>query len=346
MKKIILIISILASSLSSCSLPSDEKSQDIANIQKEEKEAIQNIKNISKTEIENAKKEINSAVTDVISMADTTLTEKLQAIKDAINQEAETTKKDLGNRIQRIENRITKSYIVGIAGTIVGFIGLIIAILAYRKEPRTDIIKVLIAKEVTQNPNILSCIRNAIGTTNNRQQQSSVSSTTTQQLVKREIDYYIYSKKFTDYLENIIKEQSHKSTNDSIENPSANSLKPMAQSSSQSSQGLTKNSYELYAKESNSMQLSSIQSSYQKGKSIYKLILTDPNSNTAQVSLCVEQEDAKERILAYDNQYLEPICRVSRLSSQPTNVEVKCVGTAERIGEEWKVNKQIIVEIK
>lgn len=339
MKKIVLIISIFTASFSGCSMPLDD--------QKAEQEAVQRIKNAAEIEIENAKGKLNLVIADIISKADTNLTQKYQTVENAMDQKAEAIEHDLGGRIQGIENRITKSYIVGGIGTIIGLIGLIIAILAYKKETNIDIIKCLIAKEVTQNTNILSCIRNVIGTTNNRQQQSPISSTITQQQVKREIECYLYSKKFKDYLERLLREQDSNSVQPCVleEDLSANMPKPIVQSISQPL-NVVKTSYELYAKESNSMQLSSIQNSYQKGKSIYKLILTDLNSNTAQISLCVEQEDAKERILAYDNQYLEPICLVSRLSSQPTNVEVKSVGTAEKIGEEWKVNKQIIVEIK
>lgn len=338
MKKIILIISILAVSFSSCSLLSDEGSKDITAIQNAENEAVQRIQKASVTEIESAKREISLAATDVISKADTTLTKKFQVVE----QKAEAIEKDLGNRIQGIEDRITRSYIVGLVGTFIGIVGLIIAILAYKKN-RTDQVKDLINKEVFNNPKLTDKIQSTVNKASNSRKQtgSTYSSTTQQQVIQKTIKNYIDSREFKDQLEIILKAQTRKpdqpsvSTETSSVNPPRTVMQPAV-----------KSSYELYAKESNSMQLSSIQSSYQKGKSIYKLILADPNSNTAQVSLCIEQEDAKERILAYDNQYLDPICLVSRLSSQPTNVEVKSAGTAERIGEEWKVTKQVIVEIK
>lgn len=338
MKKIILIISILAVSFSSCSLLSDEGSKDITAIQNAENEAVQRIQKASVTEIESAKREISLAATDVISKADTTLTKKFQVVE----QKAEAIEKDLGNRIQGIEDRITRSYIVGLVGTFIGIVGLIIAILAYKKN-RTDQVKDLINKEVFNNPELTDKIQSIVNKASNSRKQtgSTYSSTTQQQVIQKTIKNYIDSREFKDQLEVILKAQTRKpdqpsvSTETSSVNPPRTVMQPTV-----------KSSYELYAKESNSMQLPSIQSSYQKGKSIYKLILADPNSNTAQVSLCIEQEDAKERILAYDNQYLAPICLVSRLSSQPTNVEVKSAGTAERIGEEWKVTKQVIVEIK
>ncbi len=343
MKRIALIISIIAVSFSSCSLLTDEESKDIAAIQKAETEAVQRIKNASVTEVENAKREINLAVTDVISKADTTLTQKFQVVERAMTQKAEETKKDLGNRIQGIEDRITKSCIIGLVGAFLGLVGLIVAILAYRKKPRTNIrrVKELIHEEIFDNPNFPNTIRSIInGASNSRLQTGSGYSSITQQQIIREVEAYIHSRKFKEQLESILQTQTGKPILPNI------STESTIKTSRMGAQPSTSPLYELYAKESDSMQLSSIQNSYQKGKSIYKLILAEPNSNTAQVSLCIEQEDAKERILAYDNQYLEPICIVSRLSSQPATVEVKSMGMAERIGEEWKVSKQVIVEIK
>lgn len=343
MKKIALYISIsiLTVLFSHCS--SNEESKNNAAIQMAETEAVQRIKKTSATEVENAKKEINSAVADVISKADTTLNKKLQTIESTMIQKAEETKKDLGSQIQGIKNKIIKSYIIGLVGVFIGLVGIIIAILAYKKNPHTNIkrVKDLIHEEL-RKPNFLNeILYNSTGTPNSYLQTGPGYSSMTQQQIIREMKTYISSKSFEDQLENILQTLSKKSVshNASTETTSVNPSNVVVQPE-------TKKTYELYAKESDSMQLTSIQNSYQKGKSIYKLILSDPNSNTAQVSLCIEQEDAKERILAYDNQYIEPICQVSRLSTQPTTVKVKRNGTAERIGEEWKVSKQVIVEIK
>ena len=73
---------------------------------------------------------------------------------------------------------------------------------------------------------------------------------------------------------------------------------------------------------------------------------TTAKAYTAEVSICIEQEEVKQRILKFDSQYLEPICSVTRSSNDPTQVLIKTTGTAERIGEEWKVIKPITVEIK
>jgi hypothetical protein len=74
--------------------------------------------------------------------------------------------------------------------------------------------------------------------------------------------------------------------------------------------------------------------------------MPDPNASTAEISVCIEQEEVKQRILKFDSQYLEPICSVTRSSNEPSQVVIKTTGLAERVGEEWKVIKPIIVEIQ
>jgi hypothetical protein len=74
--------------------------------------------------------------------------------------------------------------------------------------------------------------------------------------------------------------------------------------------------------------------------------MPEPNASTAEVSICIDQEEVKQRVLKFDSQYLEPICTVTRSSNEPTQVVINATGLAERIGEEWKVVRPVIVEIK
>lgn len=334
MKRIILIILISTVSFCSCSSLSNEESKDIFAIQKVKIEAIQQIKDSLRIEIEKAKKKIDLAAYEVINKADTTLNKKIQDIKHAITEE---TERELVSQRQRMKEQIKESYIIGFIAIFIGLVSLIFAVLTYRRKSQTNIkqVKDLIHKEFFNNPNIHHIVNN---TSNNRQQ---IGTEYTQQQIIQTIETYISSKQFEKQLEIILKTQVGKLTQlaSSTNTASADLSKVLEQP-------MTKSTCELYAKESDTMQLSSIQNSYQKGKSIYKLILAEPDDNIAQISLCIEYEDAKERILAYDSQYLKPICQVSRLSSQPTSIDVKSVGTAEKKGEEWIVTKQVIVEIK
>ncbi|KAA2750825.1 hypothetical protein F2R72_15250, partial [Alistipes onderdonkii] len=91
MKKIAIFISILAVSISSCTLPSNKGGKSTADIQRNER----------KIETESTS--------------------------------AEEIEKDLEKQIQDINNRITKVRSVGLTGSLIGILGVIIALLAYRK---------------------------------------------------------------------------------------------------------------------------------------------------------------------------------------------------------------------
>ena len=105
-------------------------------------------------------------------------------------------------------------------------------------------------------------------------------------------------------------------------------------------------SFQLFASNSSTMQLSDIQTTFQRGMSVYKLNLTDSDSTTAEVTLCVEQADVKQRILVNDSQFLLPICDVKKLTTTPTTVTVKEKGMAVKSADGWNVIRKVFVEIK
>ena len=326
MKKIIILLSVIA--LASCSLLPDNGGKDIEAINKAEQTAKANINRYTNQEIDRAKREIDNQVESVVSKADSTLTRQFTAVAQSLNTE-------LNGKISGIEDNITKAKAISFIGIAIGILGILLAILAYRKRPRTNVTKVkdLIAEEVNTNDFIRDEIRRvAGGQSSSYRPQSSAPS---QAAIDRAIEAYITSKRFADIL------QQHLAS-------TAVPTQTVAETTKVGPAVVTtaKSMYQIYAKESNSMVLSSIQDTYQKGKSIYKLTMTEPNASTAEISVCIEQEEVKQRVLKFDSQYLEPICSVTRSSNEPNQVVIKTTGMAERVGEEWKVIKPITVEIK
>lgn len=329
MKKFIILLSIIA--LVSCDLLSDKDIKAITNAEGQAKESI---KAYTNNEIERAKKEIGKIITSEISKADTTLTKRFQQIESSLNTKAEDTKKELSSKISGIENRITNAFVFSLSGIIIGFIGIILAVAAYKKRPRTDVNKVIeiIDDRIKNNVGIQKYIRLYANSASGNHSQTIYQ----QQIdVGREIDSYIKSERFRDIIMQSVNANVALVPNskDNIRNDGSNAI-------------IAKPVYQIFAKESNTMILSNIQETYQKGKSIFKLILLDSNAATAEISVCVEQEEVKQRILKFDSQYLEPICTVTRSSNEPTEVIIKSTGIAERVGDEWKVTKPIIIEIK
>lgn len=325
MKKIIILLSVIT--LASCSLLPNNGENDNEAIKKAQQTAQENISQYTDQEIARAKKEIDNAVASVISKADSTLTKRFTAVEKSLNAKAEETKKELSGKISGIEDNITKAKAISFIGIAIGILGIVLAFFAYRKRPRTNVnrVKDIITEEI--NTNIRNEIRRIAGG------QSSSVSAQIQAIIDRAIEAYLASKKFKDILQQYIALATAptQSVAENIKMEPATTAKPV---------------YQIYAKESNSMILSSIQDTYQKGKSIYRLTMSEANAYTAEVSICIEQEEVKQRILKFDSQYLEPICSVTRSSNDPTQVLIKTTGTAERIGEEWKVIKPITVEIK
>ena len=331
MKKIIILLSVIT--LASCSLLPNNGENDNEAIKKDQQTAQENISQYTDQEIDRAKKEIDNAVASVINRADSTLTNQFTAVEKSFNAKAEETKKELSGKISGIEDNITKAKAISFIGIAIGILGIVLAFFAYRKRPRTNVnrVKDIITEEINTNDYIRNEIRRIAGgqSSSYRPQTSAPSQAT----IDRAIEAYLASKKFKDILQQYIALATAptQSVAENIKMEPATTAKPV---------------YQIYAKESNSMILSSIQDTYQKGKSIYRLSMSEANAYTAEVSICIEQEEVKQRILKFDSQYLEPICSVTRSSNDPTQVLIKTTGTAERIGEEWKVIKPITVEIK
>lgn len=100
---------------------------------------------------------------------------------------------------------------------------------------------------------------------------------------------------------------------------------------------------ELFAKDSSSDVLSGVQSTFQQGKSIYKLILASKDERYADLTLYLDQ-NVQRRILNASDDFLTPVCKVERKSSDPQSVTVSSMGKAERIsGDTWKVVNPISV---
>lgn len=268
----------------------------------------------------------------MISKADSTLTKQFTAVEKSLNAKAEETKKELSGKISGIEDN-TKAKAISFIGIAIGILGMVLAFFAYRKRPRTNVnrVKDIITEEINTNDYIRNEIRRIAGGQSSSYRPQA--SAPPQEAINQAIEAYLASKKFKDILQQYVASATAptQSVAEYIKMEPVTTAKP---------------AYQIYAKESNSMILSSIQDTYQKGKSIYRLTMSEANASTAEVSVCIEQEEVKQRILKFDSQYLEPICSVTRSSNEPTQVLIKTTGTAERIGEEWKVIRPIIVEIK
>ena len=332
MKQIIILLSLAV--WAGCSFLPNKDGNDIEAITAATQEAKNDISAFTDQEIKRAKTELRNTVSSAVNKADTTLTKKFQQIESSLNIKAEETKKELNSKISGIEDSIAKAKTISFVGIAIGLIGIIIATVTCRKRPRTNLntMKNIILEEISSNDLIRAEIRSIINGQSSSRSQIMFQS---KDSVEHIIETYLMSKKFKAIIQQYINANTYVPPDIKNEAETDNGAK-----------AVPKTAYQIFAKESNTMTLSNIQDTYQKGKSIFRLTLYEPNAATAEVSICVEQEEVKQRILKFDSQYLEPICNVTRSSNEPTEVLIKSTGIAERNGDDWKVTKPITVELK
>ena len=339
MKKIsLLAIIVIACFLSGCdsiSLKNNDKEQ----IEAAKEAAIAEIDKAAQAAIVDAEHKISSSATSKLGEASKDIENAIQTaqatIRDNVSKEAteqinarlSDTKKQIDNSMEVARIALILSLIAIGLGTVA-----VVLLLNIRKNCREFNIRRIMYNSIYDDEQINGRIKHLIDSQSSAAQSKPGIS---KREVERMMDEFLCSKKFKDILNQYVTispaqrtEPSHTNKVDNIERT------------------VTKATYQIFAKESTSMVLSNIQDSYQKGKSIYKLTMSEPNATTAEVSICIEQEEVKQRILKFDSQYLEPICSVTRSSNEPTQVVINATGLAERIGEEWKVVRPVIVEIK
>ena len=339
MKKISLIVVIIfASLLSGCDTISF-KNNDKKQIEEAKVAAIEEINKAKQAAILEAEQKISSSATSKLGEASKDIETAIQTaqatIRDNVSKEATAQiNARLSDTKKQIDNSMDVARLALILSLVAIGLGVIATVLLLntRQNARKSNILRIIYDSLYDDEQINGRIRHLIDSQSPAAQSRSGIS---KKEVERILEEFLCSKKFKDVLNQHVAtipvqrtETSHVSKVDNEERT------------------IAKASYQIFAKESTTMILSNIQDTYQKGKSIYKLTMSEPNASTAEVSICIEQEEVKQRILKFDSQYLEPICSVTRSSNEPSQVVIKTTGMAERVGEEWKVIKPITVEIK
>lgn len=301
------------------------------------KEGIKKAKNDAVEAVNKAKdKAINDARNEIAKVATSQLMEANDSIKKAI-ENAKTTIKaetsaEIESKLKAINNRIKGAALLGLMGTVFGVVGLIVACLAYKRAKISRrFVNEILSDAIYNNDEVKNRIEMLVKTSANDKQTNRP---LTQKNVEDILRLYLYSSnEFKNFIYNCVKGQ--------LSQQPSNTGQVRNESSTSST-----NPYELFARDSMSNTLSNVQASFQQGKSVYKLILANADSTNAEVTLCIEREDVKQRILGNDSQFIEAICEVKKSTSSPTEIYVREKGLAEKIGDDWRVTKKILVEFK
>lgn len=170
--------------------------------------------------------------------------------------------------------------------------------------------------------------------------------TTKPQDIEHIVHNFCYDDNFKEYIQEIAKE-AYLANKPNATISSQEELKQAAEHLPLQTERPTDKRCIFYARESRTKELEISSKDYQRGKSLYKLILDNPDSPVATLDLCLNEEGAVEQIIKRDIQYLGVICSVNQKTYTPTTVKVIEKGIAEkRDNNIWEVTKQIKVEFE
>jgi hypothetical protein len=257
-----------------------------------------------------------------------------------LNNEYQDTNNKKESKEQTLENKIRISSWLGVTGMTFGFVGMLCTLYVTRRYASKKYVRNKVKSIMNEDAEFENRIKMIIN--------HAKKTPTSYSIPKREIEKIIeecirHNKSVREFLSIYIDKEVHSKKNNSVimrETIKVNDKEDKNDSI------VSTNIFELYAQNSSSMQLSEIQNEFQRGISVYKLILNDEKSDKADVTLCIEKEDVRQRIFVNDTQFLMPICDVNKNAAEPTEIIVIEKGKAEKNVEGWKVTKNVIVEIK
>lgn len=304
-------------------------------------------------EIGRANDSINNIAKLVISKADSDLKDKLIHIENIINQKVEGTKIELDKQIKEhnttisnLEEKISHLEYIAYGGGTIASIAFILSLIAFirtlklskyaSKNYVDDMSNQLKDQWQLSKTELLAECQKMYhySPKNYPNYQGSSSDISIDELKKSNQFRSLIKSLFEDFMPNtkVIGDMSslNKGKQPSLDNKVLDN----------------NNNYQFFAQRSKTIILSEITELFDKGYSIYQLSMNNINSDTADITICLNQEGVKQRVLKNGVEFLEPICKVTNLSSDPKEVTITSIGKAQRVGDDWHVIKPIEVEFQ
>lgn len=343
MKRYILPLLLISISLSSCNLFGKDEG-----FEKAKGDAITAINNAGDEAVKSAESKINEAVLKTMQDANQDLAAAIDSAKADIKNSVDiSVEKKLKGLNEEIADAQRLSGIVGILAIVAIIICVVLffTMRSFNKNLRDTVVEIVTGSEGIDastriNKHLEDKIKNSISKQTFRSEEFD-----------RAVLCILFSGKSKDYILNLIKTSStsQKEKTSLSNNNYGNSMGGSNQqlNSTVKEEPKTEKApepkIELFARDSDSEILSGVQSSFQQGKSIYKLILSNKDDSTAEITL-VDQEDARRRILRSGDDILSHVCKVERKSSEPQVVTVISSGKAEKKSQDvWVVVSPITV---
>lgn len=277
-----------------------------------------------------------------VSQTDSTMQNAKKDFKQYVETEIGRATKQLEEQTKQLEGKAQGGLIIAIVAFLCSIVVVIIVIYLLVEKKRVQKAETNpYALGCDQKQWIKECVKDCIGTPLSTDKVNVLRA----QDVEHIVHNYCYDDNFKAYVKTVVAEVLQEKdfrmlTNDQEPNRSGSSEQPERMTN----KGV---GCILFARDSRTKMLEATGKDYQKGKSLYKLILESPESSTAVVDLCIGEEGAEERILGRDSAYLGEACELSRKTNSPKKVKVREKGLAEkRDNNTWEVIKQIKVEFE
>lgn len=325
MLKKLLIISITAICCVSCNKMADRMTEEQQKaIITAQESAIKSIDEAKNSAINTATKDINTKIAEALQSATDDISKAMAAAKEEIGDQVT---KEVNQNIEDLKAENKTILIFGFIGMAVGAIAIIIALISRIKLKRCfeEI------DDIKKNSKLFEQRLGHLKEEIKYSKPQTISSKITSSIdIQKEVDLYFKSQSFKTKLLEVV--QSIKSEPSIIEDS-----KPTESTNSVQ--------IEMYARDSRTDELTDITPNYIAGKTLYRLSLSMPDANEANIDLCLDKEDAKRRIIEMGVAMLEPICAVTRNTTTPTDIKT-IKGKAVKVGVgKWQVTDKIDVEL-
>lgn len=344
MKKVIVVFLAASCLFASCSLfKGRDFSEEEKAIAAAKDDAITAINDAKTVAVSDAQESIRSLIANAVEGASEDISSTINDAKNEIQASAErSVNKTLNEKLETFEGSLVKSHRNAIIAALIGLVSLILAIvfffLMWKRTSRNEVIET-----IEGSRRIKDLISAAIEEKYNSDVRPYIRQGSNKSIVETEIRRYLESPAAKQLIVGLIASQEKNANVASGPNSGLTSESRGVQEPAQ-----TLPRVELYAKDSPDNVLSGVTTSYIQGKSIYRLILSAQDAQTAEISVCTDKEDVKSRILKSSNDLLEPVCKVDRKRSNPgdlSSVNIK-PGKVERLSSDtWKVVEPITVEL-
>ena len=344
--KRILVVSLAAFSvLSSCSL---FKGEDFSEKKKEitatKDSAISAINDAQTKAVNDAQESIRSIIASAVEGASEDISSTINDAKNEIQKSAEeSVSQTLNEKLNAFNSELAKAHRNAGIAAIIALVSLILGIVSFvlliRWTKRDEIIKT-----IKGSWRIKEMINSAIDEKINDEDDPCIKQRTSKSIIENEIKRYLGSPAAKQFITSLIASQE-KGQKD-VQGLGVSRINEIigVQDTASSIPRV-----EFYATDSPDDVLSGVTNTYQQGISIYRLIMDSSDAQVAEVSVCIDKEQVKSRILKSSNDLLEPVCRVDRKRINPGNLSSISIrpGKAERLSSDtWKVVEPITVEIR